>query len=212
MYQLSYFYTNNKNIFGRFYPHNKSYLGKSLSKQGAILLFWTKSYPKDNLNHDKNNKIQLLHIVLWTDGNNIYPYHLAIRPTCLQIVYPHEKFIIRLPSNISAPSDTPSGGGPQFILIPYWNFLVYFTRRIWLVNCETLSKTNTETCNFSASCVDTREIMLAIISVFLPSPATAAWILDSADPILGGVEMNKSAEHTTPEPRLGHRYIISWDG
>ena len=54
--------------------------------------------------------------------------------------------------------------------------------------------------------------MLAIISVFLPSPATAAWILDSADPILGGEEMNKSAEHTTPEPRLGHRYIISWDG
>ena len=106
MCQLSYFYTNNKNIFGRFYPHNKSYLGKSLSKQGAILLFWTKSYPKDNLNHDKNNKIQLLHIVLWTDGNNIYPYHLAIRPTCLQIVYPHEKSIIRLPSNISAPSDT----------------------------------------------------------------------------------------------------------
>ena len=110
------------------------------------------------------------------------------------------------------PLTPSSGGGPQFILIPYWNFLVYFTRRIWLVNCETLSKTNTETCNFSASCVDTREIMLAIISVFLPSPATAAWILDSADPILGGVEMNKSAEHTTPEPWLGHRNIINWDG
>ena len=104
------------------------------------------------------------------------------------------------------PLTPSSGGGPQFILIPYWNFLVYFTRRIWLVNCETLSKTNTETRNFSASCVDTREIMLAIISVFLPSPATAAcWILDSADPILGGVEMNKSAEHTTPKPWLGHR-------
>ena len=72
-YQPSHFYSNNKNIFGRFYPHNKSYLGKSLSKHGTILLFWTKLYPKDNLNHDKNNKIQLLHIVLWTDGNNIYP-------------------------------------------------------------------------------------------------------------------------------------------
>ena len=84
------FYTNNKNIFGRFYPHNKSYLGKSLSKQGAILLFWTKLYPQDNLNHDKNNKIQLLHNVLWTDGINL----AAIGPTCLQIVYPHEKFII----------------------------------------------------------------------------------------------------------------------
>ena len=104
MFHLSHFYANNKNIFGRFYPHNKSYLGKSQSKQGSILLFWTKLYPQDNLNHDKNNKIQLLHNVLWTDRINVYPPHL-----CLQTVYPHEKFIIRLPSNISPPSDTLLG-------------------------------------------------------------------------------------------------------
>ena len=130
----------------------------------------------------------------------IYPHHLAIRPTCLQIVYPHEKFIIRLPSNISAPSDTLLWRWTSVYFDPVLKFSgLFHTRRIWLVNCETLSKTNTETRNYPASCVDTREIMLAIISVFLPSPATAAWILDSADPILGGVEMNKSAKHTNPE-------------
>ena len=37
------------------------------------------------------------------------PHLAAIGPTCLQSVNPHEKFIIRLPSNISPPSDTLLG-------------------------------------------------------------------------------------------------------
>ena len=73
---------NNKNIFGRFYPNNISYLGKSLSKQGTIVFFRTKLlYPKDNLNCDKNNKIQLLHIVLWS--RIIIAHHLAPPLTCV---------------------------------------------------------------------------------------------------------------------------------
>ena len=147
---------NNKNIFGRFYPNNISYLGKSLSKQGTIVFFRTKLYPKDNLNCDKNNKIQLLHIVLWS--RIIIAHHLALPLTCVLIVYPREKFIIRLPSNISPPPTlSPSVGEPQFIFIRIEIF--------WFISHgasgETLSETNTELLQLSSSCVDTRVIPLS---------------------------------------------------
>ena len=56
---------------------------------------------------------------------------------------------------------------------------LFHTQRIWLVSCETLSKTNTETCNFSM-CRYSWDYARNYECI---SPVS--WILDSTDPILG---------------------------
>ena len=69
---------------------------------------------------------------------------------------------------------------------------LFHTRRVWVVSCETLSKTNTESCNFSM-CRYSWDYARNYKCIY-----PVSWSLDSTDPILGEWKwINQQAAHNS---------------